>query len=232
MNVQYNSPMRILLVEDEERLSNNIKKGLTEQGFAVDTAYDGEEGEFLAETEEYDLILMDLMLPKKDGVSVCKSLRERKIKTPILMLTAKSQLEDKVVGFEAGADDYLTKPFAFEELKARIYALIRRSHGETETTLSVSDLQLDPKKHTVIRGDIEIKLTPKEFSVLEFLLTHKNEIVTRTQIIEHVWDMNFEGISNVVDVFITTLRKKIDKGNSKALIHTLHGVGYKISEKS
>lgn len=223
--------MRILLVEDEERLSNNIKKGLTEQGFAVDTAYDGEDGEFLAETEEYDLILMDLMLPKKDGVSVCKSLRERKIKTPILMLTAKSQLEDKVVGFEAGADDYLTKPFAFEELKARIYALIRRSHGETDTTLSVSDLSLDPKKHTVIRGDIEIKLTPKEFSVLEFLLTHKNEIVTRTQIIEHVWDMNFEGISNVVDVFITTLRKKIDKGNAKALIHTLHGVGYKISEK-
>lgn len=223
--------MRILLVEDEVRLSNNIKKGLTEQGFAVDTAYDGDEGEFLAETEEYDLILLDIMLPKKDGISVSKALRSRKIKTPILMLTAKSQLEDKVVGFDAGADDYLTKPFAFEELKARIYALIRRSHGETDTTLSVSDLSLDQKKHVVIREDREIKLTPKEFSVLEFLLTHKNEIVTRTQIIEHVWDMNFEGISNVVDVFITTLRKKIDKGNNKPLIHTLHGVGYKISEK-
>lgn len=224
--------MRLLLVEDEERLSNNIKKGLVEQGFAVDQAFDGEEGQFLAESEEYDAMILDLMLPKKDGVSVCKELRSKDIKIPILMLTAKSLVEDKVTGLDSGADDYLTKPFSFDELKSRIYALIRRNNNQVKTELSVSDLRVDPKKHEVSRGGKEIKLTPKEFAVLEFLLTHKDEIVTRTQILEHVWDYNYDGMSNIIDVFITTLRRKVDKGHTKQLIHTLHGVGYKISESA
>ena len=224
--------MRLLLVEDEERLSNNIKKGLVEQGFAVDQAFDGEEGQFLAESEEYDAMILDIMLPKKDGVSVCKELRSKDIKTPVLMLTAKSLIEDKVTGLDSGADDYLTKPFSFDELKSRIYALIRRSNNQVKTEIVIADLKVDPKKHEVTRGGKVIKLTPKEFAVLEFLLTHKDEIVTRTQILEHVWDYNYDGMSNIVDVFITTLRRKVDKGHTKQLIHTLHGVGYKISENA
>ncbi len=222
--------MRILILEDEHRLSNNIKKGLTEDGYAVDQAFDGEEGEYLAESESYDLIILDLMLPKLDGVTVCKNLRIKGIRTPILMLTAKTKLEEKVQGLDAGADDYLTKPFAFEELKSRIRSLLRRSYNQPEPDLSIDNLTVDPKKHFVKRGEKEIKLTPKEFSILEFLLRHKDELVTRTQITEHVWDYNFDSMSNVVDVFLNTLRKKIDTGFDTKLIHTIHGVGYKISQ--
>lgn len=222
--------MRILIIEDEQRLSNNIKKGLQEEGFAIDQAFDGEEGQYLAESESYDLIILDIMLPKIDGINVCKNLRSKSIKTPVLMLTAKTQLEEKVLGLNAGADDYLTKPFAFDELKARIQALLRRSFNQPEPELEIDDLLVDPKKHSVKRAAKEIKLTPKEFAILEFLLRHKNELVTRSQIIEHVWDYNFDSMSNVVDVFITTLRKKVDGGFDKKLIHTIHGVGYKISE--
>lgn len=223
--------MRILLVEDEQKLSDNIKQGLTEQGFAVDQSFDGEDGLFLAETENYDVIVLDLMLPKMDGVTVCKNIRQKGKNTPILMLTAKSQLEDKVEGLDAGADDYLTKPFEFAELKSRIQALLRRSHQQTESVIKIDDLVVDPLKHLVTKGGKEIELTPKEFAILEFMARHKDEAVTRIQIAEHTWDYNFESFSNVIDVFIATLRKKIDNGNTKKLIHTVHGVGYKLSDK-
>lgn len=222
--------MRILLVEDEHRLSEVLKKGLVEEGFAVDQAYDGEEGEYLAENESYDLIILDVMLPRKDGVSVCTSLRKKGNNTPILMLTAKTQLEDKIDGLNAGADDYLTKPFAFGELKARTYALLRRSHNQTNTSLQIDTLTVDPQKHKAERNGKELKLTPKEFAILEYLMRHKDEVVTRTQITEHVWDYNFDSMSNVVDVFIANVRKKVDLPDEKKLVHTIHGVGYKISE--
>lgn len=223
--------MRILLVEDEKRLSHYIKKGLTEAGFAVDTAYDGEEGLYLAKEETYDVIILDVMLPKLGGVEICKQLRASQKNTPTLMLTARSETEDKVLGLESGADDYLTKPFVFVELNERINALIRRNYHQTSRNLSIVDLEIDPLKHTVKRNNMSIKLTPKEFAILELLLRRKDEVVTRTQIIEHVWDYNFESMSNVVDVFLGTLRKKIDRGYNIRLLHTLHGVGYMISDR-
>lgn len=223
-------PMRILLIEDEQRLAQGIKKGLEEEGFAVDTAFDGEDGQFLAESEPYDVIILDIMLPKIDGYTVCRHLRKKQIRTPILMLTAKTTVEEKVAGLDSGADDYLTKPFAFLELKSRIHALIRRNTHDTSPVLSIADVILDPIKHTVSRSGKAIPLTPKEFSILELLLRHKDETVTRTMVIEHVWDYQFDSMSNVVDVFIASLRRKLDKHAAVKLIHTLHGVGYKISE--
>lgn len=222
--------MRILLVEDERRLANVVKKGLTEEGFAVDTAFDGEEGQYFAENEEYDLIILDITLPKVDGITICKELRKKNIKIPILMLTARATLEEKVIGLDSGADDYLTKPFAYLEFRSRIHALIRRSKQESSPILKIADLELDPIKHILTRGGKTVTLTPKEFSVLELLLRHKDEVVSRTMIIEHVWDYNFDSMSNVVDVFIAAIRRKVDKGAKVKLIHTLHGVGYKISE--
>ncbi len=180
--------MRILIIEDEKRLSDSIKQGLTEGGFAVDQAFDGEEGLYLAITENYDCILLDVMLPKMDGIKVCQSVRQKGVKTPILILTAKSEVEDIATGLDSGADDYLAKPFSFIELKPRIQALIRRSRGEPSPILRVADLEINPGKHMVLRGDREIKLTPKEFSILELLVQHKDEVVTRTMIIEHVWE--------------------------------------------
>lgn len=221
--------MRILLVEDEHRLANIIKKGLIEDGFAVDVVFDGEEGQYLAESEEYDLIILDIMLPKVDGITICKELRNKNIKTPVLMLTAKSTLDEKVVGLDSGADDYLTKPFAFLELRSRIHALIRRSKQDASPILKIANLEVDPIKHIAKRKSKIISLTPKEFSILELLLRHKDEVVSRTMIIEHVWDYNFESMSNVVDVFIASLRRKIDRGTKIKLIHTIHGVGYKMS---
>lgn len=223
--------MRILLIEDEQRLSNTIKKGLVEEGFAVDQAYDGEEGQYLAESEDYDLIILDVMLPKLDGITLCRSLRSKNVKTPVLMLTAKTTIEDKVTGLDSGADDYMTKPFSFIELRSRIQALLRRSIQEASPILTVANLVLDPLKHKVERDSKTISLTPKEFAVLEFLMRHKDEIVTRTMIIEHVWDYNFDSMSNIVDVYVTAIRRKVDKGSQIKLIHTLHGVGYRIAEK-
>jgi DNA-binding response OmpR family regulator len=223
--------MRILVIEDQTRLSDNIKQLLVDSGFAVDQAFDGQEGEFLAVSENYDCIILDIMLPELDGISVCKSIRGKKIKTPILMLTAKSSVEDITEGLDSGADDYLTKPFSFVELRSRIQALLRRSYGDASIILSVGDLELDPVKHMVMRKGKKIGLTPKEFAILEFLLRHKDEAVTRTMIIEHVWDMNFDSMSNVIDAFIATLRKKVDKGFAVKLIHTLRGVGFRISQK-
>lgn len=224
------SCMRILIIEDERRLANIVKKGLSEEGFAVDLAYDGEDGKYLAESEAYDLIILDITLPKIDGLTICRELRKKNIKTPIIMLTARTSLEEKVIGLDSGADDYLTKPFAFLEMRSRIHALIRRSKKESSPILKIADLELDPIKYTAQRGKKTITLTPKEFSVLELLLRHKDGVVSRTMIIEHVWDYNYDSMSNVVDVFIASLRRKVDKGSKVKLIHTLHGIGYKINE--
>ncbi len=220
--------MRVLVIEDERRLSMVIKKGFIEDGFAVDQAFDGEDGLYLAESEQYDLIVLDIMLPKVDGLTVCKKLREKSIKTPILMLTAKSTTDDKVAGLDSGADDYLTKPFSFVEFRSRVHALIRRSHQEASPILVIDDLTLDPLKHSVERDGVALKLTPKEFAILELLLRHKGEAVTRTMITEHVWDYNFDGMSNVVDVFVASLRKKVDAKYKKKLIQTVHGVGFRV----
>lgn len=222
--------MRILLIEDEKNLSNSIKKGLTEEGYAIDQAFDSEEGLYLAESESYDLIILDVMLPKLDGVGVCRELRKKQISIPVIMLTARTELNDKVKGLDAGADDYLTKPFEFLELKSRIQALLRRSHKQTDTVIRIEDLEVDPLHHSASRGGTQIELTPKEFSILEYMARHKGEVVTRTQIMEHTWDYNFDSLSNVVDVFIATLRKKVDGKNKKKLIQTVHGVGYKLGE--
>lgn len=222
--------MRLLVIEDEHRLSNVLKKGFVEDGFAVDQAFDGEEGLYLAESEQYDLIVLDITLPKIDGITLCRRLRKNEVKSPILMLTAKSTIEDKVAGLDSGADDYLSKPFSFIELRSRIHALIRRSHQTNTPTISVDNLELDPLKHEVKRAEKIIKLTPKEFSILELMLRHKGEVVSRTMIIEHVWDYNFDGMSNVVDVFVGTLRKKVDGSEKNKIIQTVHGVGYKINE--
>lgn len=222
--------MRLLIIEDEKRLSDNIKKGFVEQGFAVDQTFDGENGQFLCETENYDVVILDLMLPRIDGISICKYLREKEIKTPILILTAKDNIEDTILGLDSGADDYVKKPFSFSELSSRVQALLRRSHSQTSPILKAADLELDPIKHLVVRSDKDIFLTPKEFSVLEFLLRHKNEVISRTAIIEHVWDYNFEGMSNIVDVFVASIRRKINKGAKNKLLETLHGVGYRISD--
>jgi DNA-binding response OmpR family regulator len=170
------------------------------------------------------------MLPKLDGLQLCQKLRKDKNKTPILMLTAKSSTDDKVAGLDSGADDYITKPFSFAEFRSRVHALIRRSHQEISPVLQIDDLEVDPLRHLVKRGDKQVNLTPKEFAILELLLRHKGEVVSRTMIIEHVWDYNFEGMSNIVDVFVAGLRKKIDQDRKNKLITTIHGIGYKIGD--
>src|SRR3989344_7898243 len=225
----YNMRVRILIVEDEKDLAENIKKGLTEEGFAVDVALDGEEGKYMIQNEPYDLVILDLMLPKLDGISLCNEIRSNGIKVPILMLTAKSEVGNKIEGLNSGADDYLTKPFDFEELKARLHALLRRGSTNELPILEINDLKLNPSKHEAFRNETKLELTPKEFSILELLLKNKEKVVTRTQILEHVWDYNFESMSNLVDVLIGTLRKKVDRNGQKKLIHSVYGVGFKIS---
>lgn len=232
MSFGYTLEVRVLIIEDERRLALVIKKGLVENGFAVDLAFDGEEGKFLIESENYDLVILDLMLPKLDGLTLCQEIRQKGNKTPVLMLTAKTTLDDKVAGLNSGADDYLTKPFAFLELIARVHALVRRSKTESLPILSVGNIILDSTKHSLKRGDKRIKLTPKEFAIFELLLRRREEVVSRTEILEHVWDYNFEGMSNVVDVFMASVRKKIDDTGKKRIIQTVHGVGYRISEQN
>lgn len=220
--------MRVLIIEDEIRLNNILKRGFTEDGFAVDQAFDGEEGQYLAESEQYDLIILDLNLPKINGITVCKNLRKEKNKTPIIILTAKSTIESKIIGLDSGADDYVTKPFSFVEFKSRVHALIRRSHNDPSPILEVGNLILNPLRHNVTRNKKPIRLTPKEFSILELLMRNAGEVMTRTKIIEHVWDYNFDGMSNIIDVLVVTLRKKINNGYKLKLIKTVHGVGYTI----
>ena len=218
--------MRILIVEDEKKVAGFIKKGLEEETYAVDVAYDGEEGFHLAAMNEYDMIILDLMLPKMDGLEVLTQLRDKKVNTPILLLTAKDAVEDKVTGLNKGADDYLTKPFAFSELLARIRSLLRRGKVETQTELKVGDLCLDMVSHKVSRNGEEIELTGKEYSLLEYFMRNEGKVLTRTMIAEHVWDYNFDTFTNVIDVYVNHLRKKIDKKYPAKLLHTLRGVGY------
>src|ERR1039457_2138550 len=214
--------MRILVIEDEVKIAQFIKRGLKEEGYAVDVAGDGEEGHFLLSSNEYDAIILDLMLPKIDGLTLCRTLRKEGNQTPIIMLTAK----DKVKGLDSGADDYLPKPFAFEELLARLRVLLRKKDGRVQTQLKVDDLMLDLLTHKVTRGDREIDLTVKEYALLEYLMRNAGNIVTRPMISEHVWDINFDTFTNVIDVYINYLRNKIDSGFTDKMIHTVRGKGY------
>jgi len=225
--------MRILVVEDEHRIANSIKKGLEQERYAIDVAYTGTDGYDLASTEDYDLILLDIMLPEMNGIEICRNLRKNRINIPILMLTAKGQTEDKIQGLNAGADDYMTKPFSFDELLARVRALTRRQGSILNTSLTVEDLSLDNKRYLVKRAGQIIKLTNKEFSLLEYLVTHKNMIVTKDQIISHVWDYDSDILPNTVEVYIKNLRSKIDKSfpNKRGLINTVRGFGYKIGKE-
>ena len=222
--------MRILVAEDEKKVAGFIKKGFEEESYAVDVAYDGVEGEYLASTNDYDVIIMDIMLPKKNGIEVIKDLRTRDIKTPILLLTARDTIEDKVRGLDSGADDYLSKPFAFEELLARVRALLRRKDfGVTE--LKFADLVLDQATRKAKRGDKTIDLTSKEYGLLEYFLRNPNKVLTRTMIAEHVLDYTFDSDTNVIDVYVNHLRSKVDKDFPKKLIHTARGIGYILREE-
>lgn len=221
--------MRILVVEDEKKIADFIRRGLKEEGYAVDVAYDGEEGHFLASTNEYDAMVLDIMLPKLDGMSLCRQLRGEKNALPILMLTARNSLTDKVQGLDSGAHDYLTKPFAFEELLARLRVLLRGKaapESAVSPVLSCADLTMDLVSHTVTRSGEKINLTAREFSLLEYFLRNQGKAVTRTMIAEHVWDINFDTDTNVIDVYVSYLRDKVDRGRSHTLIRTLRGRGY------
>jgi two-component system OmpR family response regulator len=223
--------MRLLLVEDDNKIVSFIMGGMKAAGFAVDHAADGEKGLALALTEPYDAAILDIMLPKMDGLTVLDELRRKKRSLPVLILSAKRSVDDRVKGLQSGGDDYLTKPFAFTELLARIQSLIRRASGQTEPTrLSVGDLQLDLLSREVRRGDIIINLQPLEFSLLEYLMRNAGRVVSKTMIMEHVWDYNFDPQTNVVEVRLCRLREKIDKGFRERLIHTVRGVGYVIRE--
>jgi len=214
------------VIEDEKKVAEFISNGLNEEGYAVDIAHDGDQGYFLATTNEYDAILLDIMLPKMDGITLCTSLRGEENHTPILMLTAKDAIKDKVRGLDAGADDYLTKPFAFEELLARIRSLLRKKYLQQKTRFQVDDLVLDTITHTATRAGSEITLSVKEYALLEYLMRNAGSVVTRTMIAEHVWDINFDTFTNVIDVYISYLRNKIDREHKTKLIHTVRGRGY------
>lgn len=222
--------MRILVIEDEEKIAGFIKRGLKEEGYSAVTAANGEEGYALAATDNYDLIILDLMIPKMDGLSLCRRLRSENITTPILMLTAKYAVKDKVTGLDAGANDYLTKPFAFEELLARIRVLLRKQETYTKTTLQAGDLLLDLLTHKVTRAGKGIDLTSKEYALLEYLMRNKGAVITRTMISENVWDEHFDTLTNIIEVYINYLRNKIDRGHEKKLIHTLRGRGYVLKD--
>ncbi len=223
--------MKILVVEDEKKVTSFIKRGLEEEQYEVDTAYDGDEGLKKATEGHYDLVILDVMLPKRDGLAVVKELRDKKILTPVLMLTAKDSVEDIVAGFSSGSDDYLTKPFAFAELLARVRALLRRSEQDRGAEIKFADLRLDPVTHKVWRGDKEIDLTSKEYGLLEYMMRNPNQVLTRTMIAEHVWDYTFDSFTNIIDVYVNYLRKKIDRDADKKLIHTVRGVGYILKEE-
>jgi heavy metal response regulator len=221
--------MRILVIEDEKKVASFIKKGLEEEHYAVDTAYDGETGLYMAEVNEYDLIILDLMIPKIDGLEVLKRIRGNKNNVPILVLTAKDTVEDIVKGLDSGCDDYLTKPFNFMVFLARIRALLRREKIDKEPLLKIADLTLSPVTHKVMRNGKEVELTSKEYALLEYFMRNPNKVLTRTMISEHVWDYHFDSLTNVIDVYVNYLRRKIDKDFEPKLIHTIRGVGYILS---
>ena len=218
--------MRVLLVEDEPRIAGFIAKGLRERAYAVDVARDGEEALYYAGVNDYDLVILDVMLPIKDGYGVCRELRGSGFRSPILMLTALDAVDDRVAGLDSGADDYLTKPFDFKELLARLRALSRRSTQIRPEVLQVADLTLNPENHAISRAGKRISVTAKEYALLEFLMLNQNRVVNREQIAQHVWDENFDPFSNIIDVYVRRLRAKIDAGFARPLIHTRRGEGY------
>lgn len=224
--------MRILVVEDEKYLADTIKRGLTEESYSVDIAYDGKEGQYMAEITPYDLVILDIMLPKKDGISVCRELRLKKINTPILILTAKDRIEDKVEGLDSGADDYLVKPFAFSELLARVRALFRREALTKSPRLQVGNLVVDTLTREVWRKEKKVELTTKEYALLEYFMYHPNMVITRTMLIEKVWDYDFEGMSNIIDVYIRRLRLRLDEEGEESIIETVRGAGYRLKGES
>jgi two-component system OmpR family response regulator len=218
--------VRVLVVEDEVKMARAIRRGMEQEGYAVDTALDGDEGLHMVIENDYDAIVLDVMLPGIDGFEVCRRLRARGRWAPVLMLTARDTVPDRIEGLDAGADDYLVKPFAFGELLARLRALIRRGAVERPAVLQVGDLVLDPAAHSVTRARRQVELSAREFALLEFLMRHPGEVVSRTAILEHVWDYNYDGLSNVVDVYVGYLRRKLEQPFGRTLIRTVRGVGY------
>jgi DNA-binding response OmpR family regulator len=228
MKKQWEVEMRILIVEDNRSLNQSLVRSLEEDGHAVDAAFDGSEGEYLAEVTEYDTIILDIMLPKKNGIEVCRDLRRKGVRTPILMLTARDAIEDRVTGLDSGADDYLVKPFALAELRARLRALMRRDLPDKSGELQVGDLVLDPATHRVERGGNRIDLTSKEFALLEYFMRNPDRLITREMAEEHVWDYDYEGVSNVIDVYIRRLRRKVDDPFKYKMLETVRGAGYRM----
>ncbi len=220
--------MRILLVEDNRRLNNSLRLSLVDDGYAVDPAYDGVEGEELAEVTPYDAIILDIMLPAKDGLEVCRDLRNNHVNTPILLLTARDSIEDRVQGLDSGADDYLVKPFAIDELRARLRALLRRDSSDRSAVLTIADLTVDPATHLVERGGQQIRLTTREYALLEYFMRNPDRLITRDMAESHIWSYDFEGTSNVVDVYIRRLRRKIDDPFAVKLFETVRGAGYRL----
>lgn len=222
--------MRILIIEDEEKLAQSLKNGLGKEGYAVDCVFDGETGAKRIEIEgsDYDLIILDLMLPRKNGLEICQEVRQKDINVPILMLTAKDAVEDRVTGLDLGADDYLVKPFAFEELLARIRTLLRRPRNNLLLELKYKDINLNPATRKVYVNNKEIDLTTKEFNLLEYFLRNTGQVLTREDLLNHLWDFNFSSFSNVIDVHMKNLRKKIDNGKKDKLFETIRGVGYRL----
>ena len=222
--------MRLLVVEDAEKLARTLKRGLEKEGYAVDTLGDGRlaQARLRSRADEYDLVLLDVMLPGVDGFTICRDLRERGLTVPVLMLTARDTTDDKVTGLDSGADDYLVKPFAFEELLARVRTLLRRPRGALPVALTAGDLTLDPVSRTARRGALELELTAKEFSLLELLMRHPGEVLSRERIVDHVWDDEYDASSNVIDVHIKNLRRKVDRAGGPSLFKTVRGVGYSL----
>ena len=218
--------MKILVIEDEKNLAEIIKEGLEKQSFAVDICFDGEEGLFMAETYAYDAVILDIMLPIMDGLTLLKKLRAKKINVPVLMLTARGTMADKVKGLDTGADDYLAKPFEFPELISRLKAIIRRNRGESSSIISVDDLTIDMNSRSVTRNNKEIKLSSREYNILLHLALNRGRVISRSSLVEHIYDIDFDLDSNIIDVYINYLRNKIDKGSDKKLIHTVRGEGY------
>lgn len=222
--------MKILIVEDEKKLAEPLKKGLEENAFVVDLSFDGEEGLYMAETYSYDAVVLDIMLPKMDGLKVLARLREKKINVPVLMLTARGEIDDRVRGLNAGADDYIAKPFDFSELLARLKAVIRRNKGEASPVIMIGDLTMDINSRTVKRNNGEIKLSSREYTLLQYLALNRGKVISRSELTEHLYDMDFDLDSNVIDVYINFLRNKIDKDQDRKLIHTVRGAGYILKE--
>jgi two-component system, OmpR family, response regulator len=223
--------MRILVVEDSVQMSGLLRRGLEEEGYAVDAVPTGEEGVHYAKVAPYDAIVLDVMLPGADGFEVCRRIRAAGGRSPVLMLTARDSVQDRIAGLDAGADDYLTKPFSFQELFARIRALVRRGPSQRPPVLEVGDLTLDPGTHEVRRGEVEVRLTAKEFALLEYFMRHARQVLTRRQLIEHAWDFAYDGDSNVLDVYVRYLREKIDRPFARASLETVRGVGYRLRDE-